>query len=119
MVFELKLFLEPLDSELLNPRLTLIPDFLSDAFKKELDWRIAGLTVIAPWLIVNLVPAAFVDILRFGGLFVAILNIFLPCVMLLILRKQNKTKKKIAPNNVVVGCVLLFSIIVVITEFVF
>tara|TARA_A100001015_G_C15032816_1_gene734292 strand:+ start:2021 stop:3163 length:1143 start_codon:yes stop_codon:yes gene_type:complete len=105
-------------SSLLGVSLSLA-DFLSDAFKKELDWRIAGLTVIAPWLIVNLVPAAFVDILRFGGLFVAILNIFLPCVMLLILRKQNKIKKKIAPNNVVVGCVLLFSIIVVITEFVY
>ena len=105
-------------SSLLGVSLSLA-DFLSDAFKRSLDWRIAGLTVFIPWLIVNIRPAAFVQILRFGGLFVAILNILIPCVMLLILRKQKKIKHKIAPSNVIVAGVLVFSLIVIITEFIY
>ncbi|MEE2770020.1 MAG: aromatic amino acid transport family protein [Pseudomonadota bacterium] len=105
-------------SSLLGVSLSLA-DFLSDAFKRSLDWRLAGLTVFVPWLLVNLVPAAFVEILRFGGLFVAILLILIPCVMLLILRKQKKIKHRIAPNNIIVACVLIFSFVVILTEFVY
>ncbi len=105
-------------SSLLGVSLSLA-DFLSDAFKQQLNWKISGLTVFVPWLFVNLIPAAFVEILRFGGLFVAVLNIFIPCVMLLILRKNNKIKTVMAPNNTIVGIVLIFSLIVMITEFVY
>lgn len=105
-------------SSLLGVSLSLA-DFLSDAFKCDLDWHITGLTVFIPWLIVNVTPAAFVEILRFGGLFVAILNVLIPCIMLLILRRNNKIKTFIAPNNWLVYCVLVFSLVVIITEFIY
>lgn len=105
-------------SSLLGVGLSLA-DFFADAFNRDVDWQISGLTVFVPWLLVNLIPAAFVTILRFGGLFVAILNILIPCVMLLTLRKRNQIKLRLAPNNFFVYAVLIFSIIVIIAEFIY
>lgn len=105
-------------SSLLGVSLSLA-DFLADAFSRKLDWKISGCTACIPWILVNVYPAGFVNILRFGGMIVAVLNILIPCIMLLILRKRNKIKVFLAPNSVIVYSVLCFSLVVILTEWIY
>lgn len=91
-------------------------DFIADAFKFKPNFWIAGFAAMIPWVLMQLFPAAFVEILRFGGFIVAILNVLLPCLMLLIQRKHYPQNKHIAPPNQVVYIVMLFAVVVMICE---
>lgn len=91
-------------------------DFIADAFKLKPSLLTTGLAAIVPWILMQLFPAAFMEILRFGGFIVAILNVLLPCLMLLKQRKFHPKKKQIAPANEIIYVVIIFAVVVMVCE---
>ena len=103
-------------SSLLGIALSL-KDFIADAFKMHSSWLPSFLTVLIPWFIVNIHPAAFLEILRFGGFIVAILNILFPSLILLKERTQyNSSHSLIAPANWVIYIIIFYALLVIFAE---
>lgn len=97
-----------------------LKDFFLDVFDGLSSGVISFITVLIPWALVSLHPAAFLEILRFSGFIVALLNILIPCMLLIKERSVNKTMRyAIGPSNPIVYMVMFFSILVIVAEVLF
>jgi tyrosine-specific transport protein len=100
-----------LASSLLGISISLF-DLLADKFFLKMN-NIRVYLIIAvllpPLLFAEFFPEGFLLALKYAGIFVAILNIFLPAVMVLKIRKTNKVTSFKAP----VGSFVIYSTIVI------
>ena len=73
--------------------------------------------LLPPLLFAEFFPAGFLLALKYAGIFVALLNIFLPAVMVLKIRKTNKpTTFNGMTHNIVVYAAILVSLVIVVSS---
>jgi tyrosine-specific transport protein len=99
-------------------------DFLADGFKIEKTpfgkTILLLLTFLPPFLFVLLYPKGFLFALSYAGVFVAILHGIIPTAMVWLGRKKGLMRRyKVIGGKVFLSIILLFSILVIVSNFKF
>lgn len=108
-----------LASSLLGISISLF-DLLADKYSLKIkNSRIYLIIAVLfpPLLFAEFFPAGFLLALKYAGIFVALLNIFLPAVMVLKIRKTNNSNSFRAPvGSIVIYATILVSLVIIMSS---